>query len=120
MPIFGLLQAIFIILHVAMGSGQYDPFFYHSFTYIILTPVDSARNLGVTFDTNLSTAQHISAVLNLAFTIIRDLICIRCTSHIHSTLKCIIVTVVYLICAQLKSIVFNLSSTLILMLSPIS
>jgi len=46
---------------------------------VILSPVDSACNLGVIFDTNLSFAQHISDVFELCFHNIRDLRRIRNT-----------------------------------------
>jgi len=36
---------------------------------VILTPVDSARNFGIIFDTNWSFAQHITAVSKYASTI---------------------------------------------------
>jgi len=40
---------------------------------VILPPVDSARNVGVIFDTNLSFAQHISAISKSCFYNIRHL-----------------------------------------------
>jgi len=46
---------------------------------VILSPVDSARNLGVIFDKNLSFAQHICAVFKSCFHSIRDLRRIRNT-----------------------------------------
>jgi len=52
------------------------PFIY----YVILSTVDSARNLDVIFDKNLSFAQHISSISKSAsFVIIRDLRRIRNT-----------------------------------------
>ena len=62
---------------------------------VILTPVDSAHNLGVIFDNNLTFSQHISAVSKSCFHYIWDLrrirytidlttACTTATSHIHS------------------------------------
>jgi len=44
---------------------------------VMLSPVDSARNLGVIFDENLSFAQHISSISKPCFLNIRDLRRIR-------------------------------------------
>jgi len=96
---------------------------------VILSPADSARNLGVIFDKNLSFAQHISAIDKSYFHNIRDI------RRIHNrlllikllpapllllsfTLKLTIVTLFYSICLLHKRIVFNLSLTLLLLLSP--
>jgi len=57
---------------------------------VILSPVDSASNLGVIFDKHLSFAQHISAVSKSCFHNIRDLRRIRNT--IDQTTVCIICT----------------------------
>jgi len=46
---------------------------------VILSPVDSAHNLGVIFDNNMSFAQHISPVSKSCFHNIRDLRHIRNT-----------------------------------------
>jgi len=46
---------------------------------VILSPVDSVRNLGVIVDTNLSLAQHISAVSKSCSLNIRDIRRIRNT-----------------------------------------
>ena len=46
---------------------------------VILSPVDSARNLGVIFDSNLSFSDHISAVSKSCVYHIRDLRRIRNT-----------------------------------------
>jgi len=61
---------------------------------VILSPIDSARNLGVIFDKNLLFAQHISSISKSCFLNIRDLddrntidqaiACIIATSLIHS------------------------------------
>ena len=40
---------------------------------VTLTPVDSALNLGVIFDNNLTFSQHISAISKSCFHDIRDL-----------------------------------------------
>ena len=47
---------------------------------VTLTPVDSARNLGVIFDNNLTFSQHISAISKPCFHDIRDLM------RIHNTI----------------------------------
>jgi len=56
----------------------------------MLLSVESARNLGVIFDENLSFAQHISAVSKSCFHNIRDLIHIRNT--LNQTTACTIAT----------------------------
>jgi len=96
---------------------------------IILSPVDSARSFGVIFDKNLSFAQHIYAVFKSCFHNIRDLRCIpntidqttACTIATHPlsfTLILTFVTLFYAICLLHERIVFNLSLTLLLVLSP--
>jgi hypothetical protein len=50
-----------------------------SFVYLIMSPVHSARNLGVIFDLNLTFSQHLSAVSESCFYHIRDLRRIRNT-----------------------------------------
>jgi len=52
---------------------------------VILSPVDSARNLGVIFDQNLSFAQHISSISKSCFHNIRDLRRIQTTARIIAT-----------------------------------
>jgi len=94
---------------------------------VILSPVDSARNLGVIFDKNLSFAQHISSISKSCFLNIRD----QRRSHntIDQTIACTIAN--YLIHSKIdycnsfllnlpatQPIVFNLSLTLLLVLSP--
>jgi len=80
------------------------------------------------FDKNLSFAQRISAVSKCCFHNTRDLWRIRKTIN-HTTACTIatfliqsnidyIVSLFYSFCLQLKRIVFNLSSTLLLVLSP--
>jgi hypothetical protein len=44
---------------------------------VTITPVDSARNFGVIFDSTLSMSDHISAVSKSCFQSIRDLRRIR-------------------------------------------
>jgi len=94
---------------------------------IILSNTDSARNLGVIFDKNMSFAQHISIASKSGFHNIRDLrhihntndqtACIIATSIIHSKLT--IVTLYCAISLPLKLIIFDLPSTLLLLvLSP--
>ena len=57
---------------------------------VTLTPVDSARNLGVIFENNLTFSQHISAISKSYFHDIRDLRRIRNT--IDLTTACTIAT----------------------------
>jgi len=90
-------------------------------------PVESARDLGVIFDKNLSFAQHISAVSKSCFHNIRELRRIRYT--LNQTTACTIATSLIhskidycnsllLNLPALKLIVFNLFSTLRIVLSP--
>jgi len=55
---------------------------------IILSPVDSARNIGVIFEKNVTFSQHmpLSAVSKSCFRNIRDLRCIRNTND--QTIAC--------------------------------
>jgi len=62
---------------------------------VILSPVDSAHNLGIIFDKNLPFAQHITAVSKSCFHNIRDLRCIRNT--IDPTTACTIANATSLI-----------------------
>jgi len=62
----------------------------HLLNNIILSPVDSARNLGVIFDQILSFAQHISAVSKSCFHNILDLRRIR--NNIDQAIACTIAT----------------------------
>jgi len=52
----------------------------HLHNNVILSPVDSARNLGVIFDVNLSFVQHISSISKSCFLNIRDIR--RITIHV--------------------------------------
>jgi len=95
---------------------------------VILLPVVSARNLGVIFDKNLSFAQHISSTSKSCFLNIHDLRLIRNTIDqttvrtilllLSFILKLTIVTLFYSINLLNKRIIFNLSLTLLLVLSP--
>jgi len=58
---------------------------------VILSPVDSARNLGVIYDNNLSFAQHIFSIFKSCFVNIRDLRRNR-NSIIDQTTACTIAT----------------------------
>jgi len=91
---------------------------------VTLSPVDSARDLGVIFVKNLSFVQHISSISKSCFLNIRDL-----RHTIDQTTACIIATsLIYskidncnslpLNLPATQRIVFNLSLTLLLMLSP--
>jgi len=75
-----------LVYHNNSLSSIILPFIYLT----ILSPVDSARNLGVIFDKNPSFAQHISAISKSCFLNIRDLRRIRNT--IDQTTACTIAT----------------------------
>ena len=79
----------------------------HLPTDVTLTPVDSARHLGVIFDNNLTFYQHISAVSKPCFHDIRDLGRIRYT--IDLTTACTIAT--SLIHSKVDSLLLNLPAT---------
>jgi len=120
--VFGLPQQL---------SEHNDPTI-HLPNSVILSPVDSARNLGVTFDKNLWFAQHISAVSKSCFHNIRHLLrricnttywlwstlCLHYCNFSHSS-KIYFCNSLLLNLLQLKQIVFNLFCTLPLMLLPI-
>jgi len=94
---------------------------------VILSPLDSAHNLDIIFDTNLSFAQHITAVSKSCFHNILDRRRIRSTND--QTTACTIATSLIhynidysnsLLLHQLlhNQNVFNLSLTLLQVLSP--
>jgi hypothetical protein len=77
---------------------------------VTLSPVTSARNLGVIFDSNLNFSQHISSVSKSCFFHIRDLRRIRNT--IDLTTACIIATsLVHSKVDYCNSLLLNLPST---------
>jgi len=78
--IFGLPQQLF----------KLDELTFHLPNHVLLSPVDSACNLGVIFDRNLTLAQHISAVFKSCFHNICDRRRIRNT--IGQTTACTIDT----------------------------
>ena len=94
-----------------------------SFIYLImsLSPVYSARNLGVIFDSNLTFSQHISAVSKSCFYHIRDLrriwntidhttACTIATALIHSTLDYCISLLLNLPSTQTKRLQLSLNA----------
>jgi len=93
-----------------------------------LSPVDYARHFGVNFDTNLSFAQLYTSLLfqnhpstifvNSVFVILLIKLLPALLLLLSFTLKLTIVTLYYLVCLQIKRIVFNLSWTLLLVLLP--
>jgi len=96
---------------------------------VIPSPVDSARNLGVVFHKNVSLAQHIYSISKSCFLNIRDLrrrlfviLLIKLLPAplllLAFIIKLTIVTLFYSIYLLHKRIVFNLSLTLLLVLSP--
>jgi hypothetical protein len=52
---------------------------------VVLSPVTSARNLGIIFDSNMSFSEHISAISKSCFQHIRDLWRIRNTMNLSTT-----------------------------------
>ena len=77
---------------------------------LILSPVDSARNLGVIFDNNLTISDHLSAVSKSCLYHIRDLRRIRST--IDRTTACTIATsLVHSKLDYCNSLLLNLPST---------
>jgi len=80
------------------------------FYNVILSPVDSARNLGVIFDEIVSFVQHISAISKSCFHNIRDLRQIRNT--IDQTIACTITTsIVHSKIDYCNSLLLNLPAT---------
>jgi hypothetical protein len=77
---------------------------------VTLSPVDSARNLGVILDKNLSYAQHISSVSKSCFLNIRDLRRIRNTID-HTTACTIATSLIHSKIDYCNSILLNLPAT---------
>jgi len=75
-----------------------------------LSPVDSARNLGVIFDTNLPFAQHISAISKSCFHNIRDLRRIRDTID-QTTAYTIATSLIHSKINYCNSLLLNLPTT---------
>jgi hypothetical protein len=77
---------------------------------VTLTPVDSARNLGVILDKNLSFAQHISCISKSCFLNIRDLRRIRNTLD-HTTASTIATSLIHSKIDYCNSLLLNLPAT---------
>ena len=77
---------------------------------VTLSPVYSARNLGVIFDRNLTFSQHISAVSKSCFYHIRDLRRIRNTID-HTTACTIATSLIHSKLDYSNSLLLNLPST---------
>ena len=77
---------------------------------VTLTPVDSARNLGVILDKNLSFAQHISCISKSCFLNIRDLRRIRNTMD-HTTASTIATSLIHSKIDYCNSLLLNLPAT---------
>jgi len=77
---------------------------------ITLSPVDSARNLGIIFDKNLTFAQHISSVSKACFLNIRDLRRIRQTID-HATACTIATSLIHSKIDFCNSLLLNLPTT---------
>jgi len=81
--IFGLPQQLstseteFLIFGLPQQLSKLNNPTIHLPNDVILSPVHSARNLGVIFDRNLSFAQHISSISKSCFLNIRNLRRIR-------------------------------------------
>ena len=71
------LSFLSLVFHYSRNS-KVPPFIYLMISHV-LTAVDSARNLGVIFDNNLTFSQHISAISKSCFHDIRDLRRVRNT-----------------------------------------
>ena len=84
----GLVEFLLVGLHQQLSKLS-NPII-HLRNNVTLSPVYSARNLGVIFDSNLTFSQHISAVSKSSFLHIRDLSRIRNT--IDHTTACTIAT----------------------------
>ena len=83
---------------------------------VTLSPVYSARNLGVIFDSNLTLSQHISAVSKSWFYHIRDLRRIRNTT-VHTTACTIATSLIHSKLGSCNPLLLNLPSTQSLKLS---
>ena len=77
---------------------------------VTLSPVYSACNLGVIFDSNFTFSQHISAVSNSCFYHIRDLRRIRNTID-HTTACAIATSLIHSKLDYCNSLLLNLPST---------
>jgi len=77
---------------------------------VILSPVDSVRNLGVIFDKNLSFAQHISSIFKLCFLNICDLRRIHNTID-HTTACTIATSLIHSKIDYCNSLLINLPAT---------
>jgi hypothetical protein len=82
----------------------------HMPSNISISPVSSARNLGVIFDSTLSMSDHISAVSKSCFSHIRDLRRIRNTLD-HLTAKTIATSLIHSRVDYCNSLFLNLSSS---------
>jgi len=76
---------------------------------VILSPVVSARNLGVIFDKNLSFAQHISSTSKSCFHTIHDLRRIRNIID-QTTVRTIATSLIHSKIDYCKSLLLNLSA----------
>jgi len=77
---------------------------------VILSPVVSARNLGVIFDKNLSFAQHISSTSKSCFHNIRDLRRMRNTID-QTTVRTIATSLIHSKIDYFDSLLLNLPAT---------
>ena len=80
----------FLIIGLPQQLSKLGSHIIHLPNNVTLSPVDSARNLGVIFDKNLTFSQHISAISKSSFQSIRDLRRIR--NIIDHTTACTIAT----------------------------
>ena len=72
------LKTEFIVIGLPEQLGKLNHPTIHLPNDVILPPIDSARNLGVIFDSNPTLSDHISAVSKSCLYHIRDLRRIRC------------------------------------------
>jgi hypothetical protein len=100
----------FLIIGLPQQLSKLNSPVIHLPNNVTLSPVTSARNLGVIFDNNLTFSQHISAISKSCFLNIRDLRRIRST--IDQTTACTIATsLVHSKIDYCNSLLLNLPAT---------
>ena len=100
----------FLIIGLPQQLSKLNSPVIHLPNNVTLSPVTSARNLGVIFDNNLTFSQHISAISKSCFLNIRDLRRIRNT--IDQTTACTIATsLVHSKIDYCNSLLLNLPAT---------
>ena len=100
----------FLIIGLPQQLSELNSPTIHLPNTINLSPVDSARNLGIIFDKNLTFAQHISSVSKACFLNIRDLRRIRQTID-HATACTIATSLIHSKIDFCNSLLLNLPTT---------